>query len=88
MSFAVLYLRIIPGHKLVIANKCLIAFLGLQALEEVLVVVLRCRPVPKAWTVDMEGTCMNLVPLWWSTVSYKRFDCCYTLTRDSLILCL
>lgn len=68
MSFAVLYIRIQPNHILNVLNKILIAFLVCQAIEETLVVILKCKPIEASYKVDVVGECLDLRVLWWSTV--------------------
>ncbi|KAI1461201.1 hypothetical protein F4805DRAFT_477527 [Annulohypoxylon moriforme] len=70
-SFAVLYLRIFPEGSFSIANKVLLAFFPLQAIEETCVVVFRCHPVRKAWDFQLEGSCLDLHPLWYSTFVFN-----------------
>ncbi|KAI0020366.1 hypothetical protein F4780DRAFT_779491 [Xylariomycetidae sp. FL0641] len=70
-SFAVLYLRIVPGKWWRLLNKTLVVFELCQALEETLVVILRCRPVAKSFFPEMEGSCYDLHPLWYSTFVFN-----------------
>ncbi|KAI0136913.1 hypothetical protein BJ170DRAFT_677777 [Xylariales sp. AK1849] len=71
MSFAVLYLRLLPERGLHILNKCLVAFLFAQAVEETLVVLLKCSPISKSWEPNLDGTCLSLVPLWYITFVFN-----------------
>ncbi|KXH33543.1 hypothetical protein CSIM01_10599 [Colletotrichum simmondsii] len=71
MSFAVLYIRMLPDRRLVMMNRAIILFLCGQAIEESLIPILQCKPIAKAWTVGMEGSCLDLPVLWWSGVSEK-----------------
>ncbi|KAK1659133.1 hypothetical protein BDP55DRAFT_720060 [Colletotrichum godetiae] len=66
MSFAVLYIRMLPDRRLVMMNKAIILFLCCQAIEESLIPIFQCNPIAKAWTVGMEGSCLDLPVLWWS----------------------
>lgn len=68
-SFAVLYLRLFPVRSLVILNKAVITFLLFQAIEESLIVIFKCRPVRRSWMPDLDGYCLDLHPLWYTTVS-------------------
>ncbi|KAI1780410.1 hypothetical protein F4818DRAFT_395637 [Hypoxylon cercidicola] len=70
-SFAILYLRIFPEGGFRLVNKILIAFLLAQATAETCVVLLRCRPVQKAWDFHLEGSCFGLPPLWYCTFSFN-----------------
>ncbi|KAI8961075.1 hypothetical protein F5Y11DRAFT_242513 [Daldinia sp. FL1419] len=70
-SFAVLYLRIFPEGGFRIVNKFLIAFLFAQAIEETFVVLFKCSPVRKSWDFNLEGTCFDLHPLWYSTFVFN-----------------
>ncbi|KAH8729480.1 hypothetical protein BGZ61DRAFT_586063 [Ilyonectria robusta] len=72
-SFAVLYLRIQPNKALRIANKCLIAFLFLQAVEESCVVIFKCNPISASWDLEELATakCLDIHVLWWSTFVFN-----------------
>ncbi|KAH8681975.1 hypothetical protein BX600DRAFT_429874 [Xylariales sp. PMI_506] len=69
MSFAVLYMRLLPERSLNILNKCLIVMLFVQALEETLTTILKCRPIARSWQPDLDGYCFSLVPMWYITMS-------------------
>ncbi|KAH7124746.1 hypothetical protein EDB81DRAFT_664466 [Dactylonectria macrodidyma] len=60
MSFAVLYLRLLPSIINRRINQGLLMLLLAQGIEECLVVIFRCNPVDKAWTPSKEGTCLDL----------------------------
>ncbi|EEU36346.1 uncharacterized protein NECHADRAFT_86876 [Fusarium vanettenii 77-13-4] len=60
MSFAVLYLRLLPGTVYRRLNQVLLVLLLAQGLEESLVVIFRCNPVDKAWTPAKRGHCLDL----------------------------
>lgn len=75
MSFAVLYIRILPQNFLLILNKILVAFLVCQAIEESLVVIFKCSPVEAAYHENIPGSCLNIHVLWWTTV---RLHCNHT----------
>jgi hypothetical protein len=81
MSFAVLYIRLLPKALLININKAMVIFLACQTLEESLITILQCRPVHSAWKVGVEGTCLDLRILWWSTVSYQSF--CILDTKEA-----
>ncbi|KAI1153266.1 hypothetical protein F4825DRAFT_461237 [Nemania diffusa] len=70
-SFAILYVRLVPVRRLVILNKIVVIFLLFQAIEESLIVPLRCRPIRKSWIPDLEGHCFDLHPLWYSTFAFN-----------------
>ncbi|KAJ1325061.1 hypothetical protein MN608_09770 [Microdochium nivale] len=72
-SFAVMYLRLLPGRKYKNLNYFLCVFLFGQAIEEVLVVALSCRPIAKAWDPLMPGSCSDLRVLWWATFVFNIF---------------
>ncbi|KXJ86663.1 hypothetical protein Micbo1qcDRAFT_218837 [Microdochium bolleyi] len=72
-SFAVLYLRLLPKMKYRILNYFLCVFLVGQAIEEILVVVLNCRPIAKSWDPSMPGACNDLRVLWWATFIFNIF---------------
>ncbi|KAK1449537.1 hypothetical protein CPAR01_00617 [Colletotrichum paranaense] len=71
MSFAVLYIRMLPDRRLVVMNRAIILFLCGQAIEESLIPIFQCKPIAKAWTVGMEGTCLDLPVLWWSGFGFN-----------------
>ena len=70
-----------------ILNKLLILFVTCQATEEVFVVLFKCKPFLKSFYPEMEGTCINLIPLWWTTVSNlhrrQRANSCLFETRHN-----
>ncbi|KAI0381568.1 hypothetical protein F5Y04DRAFT_288421 [Hypomontagnella monticulosa] len=70
-SFAVLYLRIFPEGGFRFVNKILIGFLFAQAVEETCVVLFKCHPITKSWDFRLEGTCLDLHPLWYSTFVFN-----------------
>ncbi|KAI1095376.1 hypothetical protein F5B19DRAFT_489511 [Rostrohypoxylon terebratum] len=70
-SFAVLYLRLFPENNLNIINKSLLVFFLLQAIEETCVVLFHCHPVSKAWDFQLNGSCLDLHPLWYSTFIFN-----------------
>ncbi|KAF7554013.1 hypothetical protein G7Z17_g3208 [Cylindrodendrum hubeiense] len=72
-SFAVLYLRIQPNRTLRIANKCLVAFLFAQAIEECCVVIFKCNPISASWDLGKMATakCLDIHVLWWSTFVFN-----------------
>ncbi|KAL0933595.1 uncharacterized protein CTRU02_210394 [Colletotrichum truncatum] len=65
MSFAVLYIRMLPDRRLIIINKVIIVFLCCQAIEESLIPIFQCQPIAKAWAPGMAGQCLDLPVLWW-----------------------
>ncbi|KAI1083998.1 hypothetical protein F5B20DRAFT_526262 [Whalleya microplaca] len=70
-SFAVLFLRILPERPLRILNKLLVGFLLCQAIEETFVVLFKCSPVQKSWYPQLEGRCITLSPLWYTTFAFN-----------------
>ncbi|KAI1655714.1 hypothetical protein F4813DRAFT_391289 [Daldinia decipiens] len=70
-SFAVLYLRIFPEGGFRIVNKFLIVFLSMQAIEETCVVLFKCSPIRKSWDFTLEGSCLDLHPLWYSSFVFN-----------------
>ncbi|RYC63612.1 hypothetical protein CHU98_g2600 [Xylaria longipes] len=70
-SFAVLYLRLFPVRCLVILNKAVVTFLLFQAIEESLIVIFKCRPIMRAWMPDLDGYCLDLHPLWYTTFAFN-----------------
>ncbi|KAI5864318.1 hypothetical protein GGS23DRAFT_595951 [Durotheca rogersii] len=73
-SFAVLYLRIFPEGSFRIVNKILIGFLLCQSIEETFVTLFKCIPIEKSWNFRMEGTCLDLHPLWYSTFVFNMIS--------------
>ncbi|KAI0194687.1 hypothetical protein EV127DRAFT_198086 [Xylaria flabelliformis] len=70
-SFAVLCLRLFPVRSLVMLNKAVTTFLLFQAIEESLVVIFRCRPIRRSWMPDLDGYCLDLHPLWYTTSAFN-----------------
>ncbi|KAI0454478.1 hypothetical protein F5B21DRAFT_514733 [Xylaria acuta] len=70
-SFAVLYLRLFPVRSLLILNKVLITFLLFQAIEESFIVILKYRPIRRSWMPDLDGYCLDLHPLWYTTFAFN-----------------
>ncbi|KAI0438886.1 hypothetical protein F4803DRAFT_72401 [Xylaria telfairii] len=70
-SFAVLYQKIFPVRNLIILNKAVVTFLLFQAIEESLIVIFKCRPVRKSWTPNLNGSCLDLHPLWYTTFGFN-----------------
>ncbi|KAH8738475.1 hypothetical protein BGZ61DRAFT_526450 [Ilyonectria robusta] len=60
MSFAVLYLRLLPGHVSQRINQALLAVLVAEGVEATMVVVFQCKPMDNAWNIQKEGTSLNL----------------------------
>jgi hypothetical protein len=69
MSFAVLYLRLLPGHVSRRMNQLLLTVLAAEGFEETMVVIFHCKPVDKAWNPQKEGTCLNLKLFYYISVS-------------------
>ncbi|CAI0646610.1 unnamed protein product [Colletotrichum noveboracense] len=65
MSFAVLYIRMLPERRLIIVNKTIVVFLCCQAIEESMIPIFQCHPIAKAWIPSTVGTCLDLPVLWW-----------------------
>ncbi|KAF9880272.1 hypothetical protein CkaCkLH20_02226 [Colletotrichum karsti] len=65
MSFAILYIRMLPDERLIILNKTVIVFLCCQAIEESMIPIFQCQPIAKAWAPSMPGRCLDLPVLWW-----------------------
>ncbi|KAI1449596.1 hypothetical protein F5Y02DRAFT_414107 [Annulohypoxylon stygium] len=70
-SFAVLYLRIFAEGSFSVVNKILLVFFLLQAVEETCVVIFRCHPVSKSWDFQLDGSCFDLHPLWYTTFIFN-----------------
>ncbi|SCO87566.1 uncharacterized protein FRV6_11693 [Fusarium oxysporum] len=71
MSFAVLYLRLLPGHVSRRMNQLLLTVLAAEGFEETMVVIFHCKPVDKAWNPQKEGTCLNLKLFYYISFSIK-----------------
>ncbi|KAL8323703.1 hypothetical protein RB593_005233 [Gaeumannomyces tritici] len=61
-SFACFYLRLISDRRWVLVNRLAIVCLLCQGIEQCLYEILQCKPIHKAWTPGVEGTC---IPPWW-----------------------
>ncbi|WYZ36771.1 hypothetical protein EsH8_II_000277 [Colletotrichum jinshuiense] len=68
MSFAVLYLRLLPDQVYRRINKFLIGLLLAEGIEETAVVIFRCAPIKRAWTPSTPGTCLDLTIFYYSAV--------------------
>lgn len=68
MSFAVLYLRLLPDQIYQRINKFLIILLLAEGIEETAVVIFRCTPVERGWTPSVPGTCLDLTIFYYSAV--------------------
>ncbi|KAI8654278.1 hypothetical protein NCS56_01384600 [Fusarium sp. Ph1] len=71
MSFAVLYLRLLPGTIYRRLNQVLLVLLVAQGLEESLVVIFGCNPVDKAWTPAKRGHCLDLRSFYYTSFGIK-----------------
>ncbi|KAK2058847.1 hypothetical protein LY76DRAFT_654202 [Colletotrichum caudatum] len=71
MSFAVLYLRLLPDEVYRRINKFLILLLLAEGVEETAVVIFRCAPVRRAWTPTVPGTCLDLTVFYYSAFVIK-----------------
>lgn len=71
MSFAVLYLRLLPGHVSRRINQVLLAVLAAEGVEATMVVVFHCKPMDKAWNIQKEGTCLNLKLFYYVSFAIK-----------------
>ncbi|KAG9251428.1 uncharacterized protein F5Z01DRAFT_692182 [Emericellopsis atlantica] len=71
ITFAILYIRVLPQRFLQLLNKFLIAFLIAQATEESLIAILHCRPIEAAFKLGVHGKCLNMNVLWWSTFVFN-----------------
>ncbi|KAH6957592.1 hypothetical protein BKA56DRAFT_637859 [Ilyonectria sp. MPI-CAGE-AT-0026] len=71
MSFAVLYLRLLPGDVSRRINQVLLAVLAAEGVEATMVVIFHCKPVEKAWNIQKEGTCFNLMLFYYVSFGIK-----------------
>ncbi|KAM0578040.1 hypothetical protein D7B24_005581 [Verticillium nonalfalfae] len=71
MSFAVLYLRLLPDLLNRRINQGLLVLLMAEGLEESLVVIFHCVPVAKVWDHSLEGTCLDLKPFYYASFVVK-----------------
>ncbi|EXF77826.1 hypothetical protein CFIO01_07276 [Colletotrichum fioriniae PJ7] len=71
MSFAVLYLRLLPDQVYQRINKFLIVLLLAEGIEETAVVIFRCTPIERAWTPSVPGTCLDLTIFYYSAFVIK-----------------
>ncbi|CAK7266084.1 hypothetical protein SEPCBS119000_001842 [Sporothrix epigloea] len=70
-AFSVLYLRILRGRHLAMANKCLIGLFAAQALTECSVKLFQCHPIQKDFYPSMQGHCYKLLPMRWFSFSFN-----------------
>ncbi|KAK2002521.1 hypothetical protein LX36DRAFT_599342 [Colletotrichum falcatum] len=71
MSFAVLYLRLLPDDVYRRINKFLVLLLLAEGIEETAVVIFRCAPIQRAWTPTVPGTCLDLTAFYYSAFVIK-----------------
>ncbi|OLN87301.1 hypothetical protein CCHL11_03612 [Colletotrichum chlorophyti] len=71
MSFAVLYLRLLPDQVYQRINKFLVVLLLAEGIEETAVVIFRCTPIERAWTPTTPGTCLDLTIFYYSAFVIK-----------------
>ncbi|TDZ67941.1 Satratoxin biosynthesis SC1 cluster protein 4 [Colletotrichum trifolii] len=71
MSFAVLYLRLLPDQAYQRISKFLIFLLLAEGIEETAVVIFRCTPIERAWTPSKPGTCLDLTVFYYSAFAIK-----------------
>jgi hypothetical protein len=69
ISFAVLYIRLLPGRFSRHLNQFLIFILVGQPFASNIVVVFHCHPVDKMWNVDKPGKCIDLRLFYYIVVS-------------------
>lgn len=69
MSFAALYIRLLPGNASKRISQVLLCVLAAEGLASTFVVVFQCNPIHKAWTPDAEGTCRDLKIFYYTAVS-------------------
>ncbi|KAK1966089.1 hypothetical protein LY78DRAFT_681191 [Colletotrichum sublineola] len=60
ISFAVLYLRLLPDELFRRTNKFLVILLFAEGIAETAVVIFRCAPIQRAWIPTVPGTCLDL----------------------------
>ncbi|OHE93218.1 hypothetical protein CORC01_11443 [Colletotrichum orchidophilum] len=71
ISFAILYLRLLPDQVYHRVNKFLIVLLLAEGIEETAVVIFRCTPIERAWTPSVPGTCLDLTVFYYSAFAIK-----------------
>ncbi|RHZ67128.1 putative integral membrane protein [Aspergillus thermomutatus] len=74
MSFCVLYMHIfVPSRVLKSLCIALIVLLIMECIEEMIVVILQCRPVQKAWdaTGSIHGQCLNITAFYYASFGIK-----------------
>ncbi|KAM0282952.1 hypothetical protein ACHAQH_002763 [Verticillium albo-atrum] len=69
MSFAVLYLRLLPDLLNRRINKGLLVLLLAEGIEESLVIIFHCVPMAKVWNHSLEGECLDLKPFYYASVN-------------------
>ncbi|KAF7155407.1 hypothetical protein CNMCM5623_007478 [Aspergillus felis] len=72
ISFPILYMHIfIPSRVLKSLCIALIALLIMECVEEIIVVILQCQPVRKAWDVTIPGHCLNMTLFYYVSFGIK-----------------
>lgn len=68
MSFAYLYLKVLPERKYQRLNKFMLCFLTAQWIEEICVVLFECKPINKLWSPFIDGKCLDLTYFFYAVV--------------------
>ncbi|KAF4160052.1 hypothetical protein CNMCM6936_000783 [Aspergillus lentulus] len=72
VSFCVLYMHIfIPSRVLTSLCIALIILLIMECVEEIIVVILQCRPVQAAWDPTITGRCLNITLFYYISFGIK-----------------
>ncbi|PNH41796.1 hypothetical protein VD0004_g5368 [Verticillium dahliae] len=71
MSFAVLYLGLLPDLLNRRINQGLLVILMAEGIEESLVIMFHCVPVAKVWDHSLEGKCLDLKPFYYASFVVK-----------------
>ncbi|KAG7107122.1 hypothetical protein HYQ44_013688 [Verticillium longisporum] len=71
MSFAVLYLGLLPDLLNRRINQGLLVVLMAEGIEESLVIMFHCVPVAKVWDHSLEGKCLDLKPFYYASFVVK-----------------
>ncbi|KAI6452857.1 hypothetical protein MCOR22_000641 [Pyricularia oryzae] len=86
-SFAVMFLRILQptgGSWVRPLNISILVFLACQATEEILVVLLQCKPFAKAFDDTIDGNCYSLETMWFvCVISIARLFAVLRIREDT-----
>lgn len=85
MSFAILYIRLLPGRFTRRLNQLLIFVLVGEAFASNMVVIFHCDPVDRMWNTNKPGRCLDLRLFYYIVVSPTQYRTTASLLRLALV---